>query len=856
MRRSDLDNKPLAELHRCYRLCAKHFGNSQFMNEKQNALTWNAVPTLFDIPNVVTSKRTRRIIVRHKTDTDASAAHPESCNDDVNNPDAAAAAAQVQDDDEPQARKSQVPGTLTSDNSCKSVPHDTPRKVKLKHTISNLRRRLSRAKQRMTSTAPSASSVKGLNLGHRLPAKRHAALLHALSELERLLPSATYNFVRSQVRMSLVQKQGRRWSPKDKLFAMSVFYQSRKAYKLLQKIFILPSQRTLQRSLQKCNIYPGFSSSITDTLAVKVKHMSEQEKQCVLVFDEMALKTKFVYNRDRDCIDGFEDLGVLGTTQYHCDHALVFMLRGVSVKWKQPVGYFLVNGSVKPAVLNQLVQSCLDKLLKIGLLPMALVCDQGATNRCFLKSMCSVSLEQPYILHNNRRIFVIYDPPHLLKNIRNNLKKHDFVVHSAGQDHKICWEYVQKFYDFDKTMPVRMAPKLTDKHLELPPFTSMRVNLAAQVLSHSVAAGMQTLCCFGKLPEEATHTAQFIDKFDKLFNAFNSRTVKSSQPMGHPFTRTSGHEKFFSEMLNYLDNLHLADSCRSLPCIFGWKLSIMSLLEIWKLLSTEKSYQFLLTSRLNQDCVENLFSVIRGSGGHRDNPNVSEFRASFRFIAVNKLFVPVSGTNCEMDCDGVLLDAASLSAMHHQSRDNRSVNIHTNATCELVCEDDFDADFSTVIMSTEYENVVAYMSGYLLRKFSFSVAERRCESCADLFLTDSTTSNNRLVFVRQKSYRESGALLYPSALFCNFIIHLEEIFRHVFCQLRHSVNITERIFLYAEKNVQVIGCGQQQCIDVVKEIMKLYIRVRIYSETKLLTVSTTAKSTGKRNRKAKKIVHE
>jgi len=47
------------------------------MNKKQNALTWNAVPTLFDTPNVVNRKRTRRIIVRHKTDIDVSAAHPE-----------------------------------------------------------------------------------------------------------------------------------------------------------------------------------------------------------------------------------------------------------------------------------------------------------------------------------------------------------------------------------------------------------------------------------------------------------------------------------------------------------------------------------------------------------------------------------------------------------------------------------------------------------------------------------------------------------------------------------------------------------------------------------------------------------
>jgi len=61
------------------------------------------------------------------------------------------------------------------------------------------------------------------------------------------------------------------------------------------------------------------------------------------------------------------------------------MLRGVSAKWKQPLVYFLVNGSVKPQVLDRLVQLCLDKLQSIDLLPVALVCDQGATNRCFLE---------------------------------------------------------------------------------------------------------------------------------------------------------------------------------------------------------------------------------------------------------------------------------------------------------------------------------------------------------------------------------------------------------------------------------------------------------------------------------------
>jgi len=71
---------------------------------------------------------------------------------------------------------------------------------------------------------------------------------------------------------------------------------------------------------------------------------------------------------------------------------------------------------------------------------------------------------------------------------------------------ELC-EYIQNYHDFDKTLPVIMVPKLTGKHLEWPPFSNMSVNLAAQVPSHSVAAGIQTLCSIGKLHAEATYIA-------------------------------------------------------------------------------------------------------------------------------------------------------------------------------------------------------------------------------------------------------------------------------------------------------------------------------------------------------------
>jgi hypothetical protein len=58
---------------------------------------------------------------------------------------------------------------------------------------------------------------------------------------------------------------------------------------------------------------------------------------------------------------------VLGTTQCVADDVLIFMLHGISVKWKQPIAYFFVSGSVKPTILKHLLHDCLTKLEEIQL---------------------------------------------------------------------------------------------------------------------------------------------------------------------------------------------------------------------------------------------------------------------------------------------------------------------------------------------------------------------------------------------------------------------------------------------------------------------------------------------------------
>ena len=71
--------------------------------------------------------------------------------------------------------------------------------------------------------------------------------------------------------------------------------------------------------------------------------------------------------------------------------------------------------------------------------------------------------------------------------------------------------YIENVYNFDRQSEVRMAPKLTDKHIKLPPFAPLQVKLAAQVLSHSVTAGVSFLVQLSVPPEEAKDTVLFLE---------------------------------------------------------------------------------------------------------------------------------------------------------------------------------------------------------------------------------------------------------------------------------------------------------------------------------------------------------
>jgi len=64
------------------------------------------------------------------------------------------------------------------------------------------------------------------------------------------------------------------------------------------------------------------------------------------LFDEVCLSSGLSYNSVTDEIDGFVNIGKF-KSQNVADHALVFMIRVIRKKYKQPIAYSFCQGATK-----------------------------------------------------------------------------------------------------------------------------------------------------------------------------------------------------------------------------------------------------------------------------------------------------------------------------------------------------------------------------------------------------------------------------------------------------------------------------------------------------------------------------
>ena len=172
---------------------------------------------------------------------------------------------------------------------------------------------------------------------------------------------------------------------------------------------------------------------------------------------------------------------------------------------------------------------------------------------------------------------------------------------------------------------LRLAPKLTKQHIELPAFSKMKVKRAAQIFSNTVQAAMMTYICSGHLPQEEYHTADFVKNMD-IFNSTGLHDVKLYK---RALQENSPSFEYLYMMTDIFKRVKIKGSRGATHCITGWQLSISAVIVL-------------------------CFSFIRAKGGFCANPDPKQFEDAYKQVLMKSCISQSELSNCESDTNSLL----------------------------------------------------------------------------------------------------------------------------------------------------------------------------------------------------------
>lgn len=196
---------------------------------------------------------------------------------------------------------------------------------------------------------------------------------------------------------------------------------------------------------------------------------------------------------------------------------------------------------------------------------------------------------------------------------------------------------------------LRVCPKLTYNHVNPSNMLKMRVKLATQLFSNSVAKGIQFYARIGETRLcNAEATVEFTLFLNNLFDALNRRFPREGLTLGcKDFLVIESASKWLDEWEQEVVNGDIPKDFFLTPSTAeGLRVTLKSVLELSRYLLTECNFKYVLTSKMNQDPLECFFGIIRQAGGQNEHPTFPTFLQLYRMLSLYSLLRPPQFGNC------------------------------------------------------------------------------------------------------------------------------------------------------------------------------------------------------------------
>lgn len=355
--------------------------------------------------------------------------------------------------------------------------------------------------------------------------------------------------------------------------------------------------------------------------------------------------------------------------------------------------------------------------------------DNHVVNRNFFTiDLCGGVLSPfvPHPLNTDRKLFLLFDPTHNIKNAYNNFHtKREFVCPSPSDTSKLIkpnFDHLEDLFTNESSNPLRLAHKLTHSTVFPSSIQKTSVKLSLSVFHESTC---KALLHYAREEgcSEWEDTAEFIQLFIQLWKVVNVKSptlgFHKREPLSDPIRSVNDEQlSFLMNFEQYLttwqDNslkgfsretfIAFRQMCRVIPALSRYLLN-------------DLGFQYVLTGKFQSDCIESRFGFYRQLSG-------ANYYLSVKQVIDNEKKVRVMS----------LLKYSQFSTTDFQE----FVSVSSD-DIELSNDDwEFFQEFISVDSIEDLNdsdlNVLYYVSGYICRSV-IRTLKLQCQNCLRMLCT-------------------------------------------------------------------------------------------------------------------------
>jgi hypothetical protein len=296
---------------------------------------------------------------------------------------------------------------------------------------------------------------------------------------------------------------------------------------------------------------------------------------------------------------------------------LVVMAAGFDSRVKLPIGVHLTAGCTDGNAMKEFIMECIFAVESIADVSVDFLCmDLGPSNCSFLKSLeISVSLgsDKFFITHpsdESRKLFIIPDMIHIMKNITSALRKRDVKISDSIvnqfnlSSNTASFTNIVKVYNSQQKYEFKLAKKLKFETIKPNHYEVMREKNSNQLHSISVATSIQLMDHKSRECGKCNATSWFLN----VLNVFHEIITNKTGWTDGNQQKIESETEFLSWLLEcFIPQINFVGY--RLPSIAGLSIALKSVLTLNDLY-LEMGISPLVLSRYLSNCVENLFSSV------------------------------------------------------------------------------------------------------------------------------------------------------------------------------------------------------------------------------------------------------